>query len=84
MSPTRSACASTAAWSSASTTATSASLMSAATASRVCRVRPTRWTRAPCSAKARATAPPMEPPAPYTIAVLSVSSMVSSSEVVRT
>ena len=63
-----SAWASTAPSSRASTTAVSASppasRIDAATASSLSSVRPTRWTRAPSRAKARATAPPIGPPAP--------------------
>ena len=65
---TASACSSTARASSASTTAVSAAppaaRMSPATSSSDDRVRPARKTLAPSPAKARATAPPMEPAAP--------------------
>lgn len=67
-SATASACPSTASSSSASTRAVSASppaaAISSATCSSVARVRPARNTFAPSRAKARATAPPTDPPPP--------------------
>ena len=41
-----------------------AARMSSATFASVAGVRPTRWTVAPSRAKARATAPPIDPPPP--------------------
>src|SRR5262245_32972810 len=77
LSTTDSRCSSTARSSRASTSAAPAAppaaTMSLATPSTGAAERPVRKTVAPSAAKARATAPPIAPPAPYTTATLSFS-----------